>query len=111
MDEATRRKAENEALFREVNERIEDLRHHFAVTTDDALSILCECDRIDCDDRLDVPPPAYERVRSDATCFFVAPGHENPAVEDVVDSAGDYLIVRKHPGEPAEFAVETDPRS
>jgi hypothetical protein len=111
MDEGQRRKAENEALFREVNERIERLHHHFAATEREPLDIVCECDKIDCTEQLRVPPTVYERVRSDARCFFVSPAHEDPQVEDVIDSGGNYVIVRKRPGEPTTFAAETDPRS
>jgi hypothetical protein len=31
-------------------------------------------------------------------------------VEDVVDTGGDHLVVRKKPGEPERVARETDPR-
>jgi hypothetical protein len=111
MDEGQRRKAENEALFREVNERIERLHHHFAATEAEPLEIVCECDEIDCAETLRLSPAVYERVRQDARCFFVSPGHEDPEVEDVIDSGGNYVIVHKHPGEPSKFAAETDPRS
>ena len=111
MDEGQRRKAENEALFREVNERIERLHHHFAATEREPLEIVCECDRIDCATTIRVSPAVDEGVRRDPRCFFVCPGHEDAKVEDVVDSGGNYVIVRKRRGEPAEFAAESDPRS
>lgn len=110
MDETRRRKAQNEAVFREVNERIEDVHRQFALADDEGLQIVCECDRVDCADRLEVSVDVYERVRSDSACFFVSPGHEDPAVEDVVDSAGNFVIVRKRPGEPRRVAAEMDPR-
>ena len=112
MDETQRRKAQNEAVFREVNERIEDVHRRFALEDDDeGLQIVCECDRADCTERLEVSIDVYERVRSDSSCFFVSPGHEDPTVEDVVDSGGNYVIVRKRPGEARKVAAETDPRS
>jgi hypothetical protein len=110
MDPAQRRKAENEAVFREVNERIEGLQRTFALSADEPLQIVCECDRIQCAEALHVAVEEYERVRHDSAMFLVAPGHEDSEVEDVVDSGGDYLIVRKRPGEPQQIAAETDPR-
>ena len=110
MSENQRRKAVNEAVFREVNERIETLQHGFAVTERLPLNIVCECDRLDCSERLSVHPKTYEKVRSDAALFFVRPGHEDDSVEEVVDTGGDYLVVRKRPGEPREIAEQTDPR-
>jgi hypothetical protein len=110
MDHPHRRKAQNEAVFREVNERIEVLHRQFAMDADEPLQIVCECDRVDCAERIDVSVEQYERVRSEATCFFVVTGHEDDAVEDVVDTGDGCLIVRKHAGEPAQIAEETDPR-
>ena len=111
MDEARRRRAENEAVFREVNERIEGLQRTFALTEGEELHIVCECDRLDCNVGLDVPVPIYERTRQDSARFLVSPGHEDGDVEDVIDTGGNYLIVRKKPGDPQRVAAETDPRS
>jgi hypothetical protein len=36
----------------------------------------------------------YEKVRRDSALFFVIPGYEDAAVEDISDSGGDYLVVR-----------------
>src|SRR5579884_3504586 len=111
MDETQRRKAMNEAVFREINERIEELHHRFALRTQaEPLSIVCECDRAECTIQFDVPVPVYERVRASSASFFVHPGHEDPAVEEIVDASSHYLIVRKHPGEPRQIARQTDPR-
>jgi hypothetical protein len=111
MSENQRRKAANEAVFREVNERIEALQHVFATAEHEPLHIVCECDRIDCAERISVHLEVYEQTRNDSALFFVQPGHQDDSVEDVVDTGGDYVIVRKRPGEPQEIAEETDPRS
>jgi hypothetical protein len=111
MDGAQRRKAANEAVFREVNERIESLQRRFALTENEPLHIVCECDRLECAEQLHVDYAVYERVRADSACFFVVAGHEDSEVESVVDSSGEYLIVRKRPGEPQQVAEATDPRS
>jgi hypothetical protein len=111
MDDAQRRRAANEAVFREVNERIEDLQREFALTADEPLHLVCECDRLDCNVPLDVPIDVYERTRADPARFIVKPGHQDDSVEDVVDSVSDYLIVRKRAGAPRRVAAESDPRS
>lgn len=111
MSENQRRKAVNEAVFREVNERIEALQRSFAVTERLPLNIVCECDRLDCSVQLSVQPDTYGKVRVDSALFFVRPGHEDESVEDVVDTGGDYLVVRKRSGEPQEIAEQTDPRA
>lgn len=111
MSENQRRKAANEAVFREVNERMEALQHAFAAVEDQPLHILCECDRLDCTARIAVQVDVYEATRRDSALFFVIPGHDDEAVEDIVDTGGAYVIVRKRPGEPQRIAEETDPRT
>jgi len=111
MDESQRRKAANEAVFREVNERIESLQQAFAAVERQPLHIICECDRLDCSEPVTVRVETYERIRSDSAFFVVRPGHQDESVEDVVDTGGDYIVVRKRPGEPQEIAAETDPRT
>jgi hypothetical protein len=111
MDEARRRKAANEAVFREVNERIEDLQRGFAVTQNQPLHIVCECAQLDCTSRITVSVETYEGVRAHPDEFFVVEGHEDPNVEEVVDTGTGHLIVRKNAGGPREIAEETDPRS
>jgi hypothetical protein len=95
----------NEALFRVVNEELESLNDTFAVPTR-TFQIVCECGYGDCVERLDIPPDDYTRVRSDPTLFVLVRGHEDPTSEAVVEEADErYVVVRKHPGGPAELAA------
>ena len=110
MDERKRRIGRNEALFREVNERIERVTEALQVTTE-KIAILCECGEESCMDRLEVSLPEYERVRADSTLFFILPNHEKPDVEDVVEKHDGYDIVRKKPGGAAELARDLDSRT
>jgi hypothetical protein len=105
------RKALNEAVFRQVNEQIRNLQQGLVDADREPLHIVCECDRIDCAERISVDARVYEQTRSDAALFFVVTGHEDHSIEDVVDTGGGYLIVRKRSGEPRRIAEETDPRS
>jgi hypothetical protein len=43
--------------------------------------------------------------------FFVKPGHDLPDVEDVVERAHGFDVVRRHPGEAQPALAETDPRA
>jgi hypothetical protein len=108
MDSSLERRAKNESLFRDVNERIEALEQEFGST--DKSEFVCECDRIDCSDRFEMTLPEYEELRSDPTTFAVLPGHEWPEVEDVVAERTGYVVVRKREGEPARIATQDAPR-
>jgi hypothetical protein len=110
MDERERRIGRNEALFREVNDRIEGVTEALQVKTEN-LSILCECGDDSCMQQVEVSLGEYERIRDDPALFFVCKGHEEPDVEDVVETTAAYDIVRKRGGGPAELATELDPRS
>jgi hypothetical protein len=106
-----RRKAANEAVFRNVNERIQRLQHSFALAEREPLQMICECDQLDCMTRITVEVDVYEQVRSHPAQFLVQGGHEDPTVEEVVSVKPGYTIVRKKKGDPQDVAVETDPRS
>ena len=110
-DERTARIGRNEAIFREVNERIDDLNRGMASVSDGMLHIVCECGNRDCVEQLAVTPDEYEQVRKDPTHFIVKRGHEIPDTVDVVAERDTYLVVRQRPGLAGEIARQTDPRS
>ncbi len=101
-------RARNEALFREVNERIEAVSKA-APLDEEPIGFLCECDNKDCAEKVGASQAEYEDVRRVATHFIVLPGHEDPAVERVVSENARFLIVEKR-GKAGQDAEETDPR-
>lgn len=107
MSERARRVGLNESLFRTVNEEVHDVNERFAVVAQ-PMSVVCECERTDCYERIELQLEEYERIRSDPTFFVVKPEHDAPDVESVVERHEAYWIVRKHEGEPAEIARRTD---
>jgi hypothetical protein len=111
MSDIERRKAANEAVFRNVNERIEALQHSFAVAEREPLQMICECDQLDCMERVAIGVDAYELIRSQPDQFIVTPGHVDSEVDEVIGVTSNYLIVRKKKGDARGVAVETDPRS
>ena len=109
-DERFARQARNEALFREVNERIAGLGARAeARAPDGTVDFLCECgEEGGCGQRVRVPVDVYERVRSQDDRFIVRPGHETPEIERAVEWTDDYVVVDKLPA--AEPYVADDPR-
>jgi hypothetical protein len=100
----------NEAVFREVNERIEDLAETFQLK-DEPLDLVCECGDATCVRRITMTRTEYEELRSEPHQFAVHPGHEYPDVEEVVERRKGYDIVSKNQGIPEKIAERTDPRS
>ena len=110
MEDRFARQARNEALFREVNERIAQLGERAqASLPDGTVDFVCECgDEGGCGQRVRVPRDVYERVRSQDDRFVVRPGHETLEIERAVEWTDDYVVVDKIPA--AEPYVEDDPR-
>jgi hypothetical protein len=81
-----------ESAFREVNEAI-------AKTADrvdaDEVDVICECADPACAERLTIPLEEYESVRAGAARFIVAPGHEFPSIERIVEDHDEYAVVEK----------------
>jgi hypothetical protein len=108
VDERERRLAQNEALFREVNERVETLADRLVPNV--PYEFLCECANADCTFRINLPLSVYESIRADPQQFVVLPLHYTPEVEDLVVEEDDYWVVRKT-GEAGEYVEQLDPRS
>ena len=110
MTEREKRLADNESLFREVNERLVNLNAALEVDLD-RLEFLCECGDANCAAKIELSHEEYERIRSDPATFVVLSGHEIYDIETVVDRGDGYVIVRKREGGPAERVAADDPRS
>jgi len=109
LDSRQQRVAKNEALFRDVNERIEEVNEKLGSA--DVSDFLCECGDDDCTKPISLSLQEYEAVRSVPTQFAIAPGHEVIDVERVISAGDRYSVVQKFAGEAERIAVETDPRS
>lgn len=107
------RLAQNEALFREVNERVAEVAANFieVETRSDPVEFMCECGRVDCVEPIEMTVVEYEAVRVLPTRFAVVPAHEQLEVETVVERHPSYFVVEKQDGDAQEVARETDPRS
>jgi hypothetical protein len=110
-DERAARFARNQALYREVNERVQAINEAF----ESLLPLgdwVCECANPECAERLSLTHEEYEALRADGSRFAVASGegHVFPEVEDVVERHERYWVVEKQ-GVAAELAAQADPRS
>jgi hypothetical protein len=107
-DDRARRVSQNEALYRQVNERIRDMDARSPVPEE--LSVICECGDLECVDQVSVSSNTYERARENPAHFIVKRGHDALDVERPIDGGRDFSIVEKHAGEPKRVAEEMYPR-
>jgi len=86
------KRAQTEALFRDVNERIAESAQRFEA---DSTSFVCECADPSCTERLHATLDEYEEVRADGTTFMTMPGHVDEDIERVVADRGGFQIIEK----------------
>jgi hypothetical protein len=97
MSEATaareQRAARNQAMFREVNEQLEELSDLFGAL--ESQKFVCECAAPDCVEPIDMTIGEYETTRERGSTFVVAPGHVYPEIERVVGTGDRFMVVEK----------------
>ena len=109
MDARERRLAENEVLFREINDQIKAAADAHGSDAH-VYEFLCECSNRDCTLLIPMTVGEYYRLRGESTHFATAPGHHLPEIEVVVERTDAYWVVEKQ-GEAGELAEDQDPRS
>jgi hypothetical protein len=98
--------AQNEDVFREINESIDAVAfsqgpdHH-------RYEFFCECSDLNCVDRLSLTLQEYAFARADPSRFVVAKGHVMDEIENVVDEAEDHAFVEKD-GAAGRAAIKLD---
>ena len=110
MDERQRRVGLNEALFREVNERIREIGDALQHDPASRVDFICECGDPGCTEPIELTLAEYDAARSDPIQFVVRAGHQAHDVEAVVGGTDRYVVIRKREGEPAELAEQLGPR-
>lgn len=103
------KQAHNQARFREVNERTEQIAKDLG--GDGQCHLVCECANLECTQEIELTAAEYERVRAHASRFAVALNHENPETESIVEQNERFAVVETFAGASSEIARETDPRS
>ena len=104
LDVQRERAAKNQSLFREVNERIEELAPSASF-----VEFICECANEECSELISLTREEYERIRGGPNRFFVIAGHDLRAVEEIVETTDRYVVVAKL-GAGAPVAERLDPR-
>jgi hypothetical protein len=99
----------NEAIFREVNERIKSLANLFKWGEPEPLDLVCECRDATCVQRIEMTQAEYRALRAADAHFALYPGHADPEVERVISSHKGYEVVAKE-GDAAEVARHLSPR-
>jgi hypothetical protein len=108
-DDRICRIGDNEALYRQVNEQVENINKGMVETMGE-FDVLCECGTLQCTEQITVSTAVYEGARSDSHRFIVRPGHQVDDMEVVVADHGTFYVIEKTPREARELAEEQDAR-
>lgn len=84
--------ADNEIMFRQVNERIVELTDMWS----EDLNGVCECADTACAAVLHISHDEYKQLRQNPRRFAVLPGHAVPDIEEIVERHDTYDVVEKH---------------
>jgi hypothetical protein len=117
-----RHKADNEAIFRELNQRLqkgvdesnaiaaEEGQPPLDFDADASLRFFCECADENCQARIILSPNMYNEIHKDSRNFIIVPGHQVDEIEDVTTKDEAYWIVTKHeePPEKSDTLHPTD---
>jgi hypothetical protein len=88
------RLAQNESLFRMVNERIREREERVKVPSR-LVGFVCECQTTGCTARVDATLDEYRDVLERSSRFIVTSGHVDPNRERVVRVADRFLVVQR----------------
>jgi len=88
------RAAQNELVFRAVNEQIVKMTDRFREQLAD-IDIVCECANTSCVGTIRVHVDEFAKIERADGRFLVLPGHEDESVEQVVERLDNYVIVWK----------------
>ncbi len=89
------RAEKNERAFQAHNERRAALEEAGGVAPDEPVPFVCECDNPACSRAVELPLAEYVQVVKPVDRFIVYPGHEDLAVEVVVEERESYIVVSK----------------
>ena len=106
-DARDERLANNEVIFRTVNEAIQQKAIGFGVL--DHFEFICECASSSCFERISLSLEQYEGIRAEGATFVVSPGHVYDEIELVTERQPSYWFVRKD-GVAAVVSEFADPR-
>lgn len=106
-DSPNRQMTENEAIFREHNEKLEkqltdlsemaeqDGHSGYDSNADLKLQFYCECADEKCHERVELTVAKYRAIHTDRKRFVVVPGHDVVGLERIIEQSDNYHEVEK----------------
>lgn len=90
-DPQARRLAQNEVLFREVNEKIVGMERRARLDA----GFVCECSHLDCTEVIPISIEEYELIHRERARFVMVRAHVVQEIERVISDLQNYVVVEK----------------
>jgi hypothetical protein len=87
---------QNQRMFRDANERFEDVVEQSALDGVRPVAFLCECADIECLGRIEITTGDYDAAHIDSDHYVILPGHTTIDGEEIVENNVSYLVVDKN---------------
>jgi hypothetical protein len=89
---------DHELVFRERNDALKATLKQLFQEADNVtlpVAFYCECPDRNCSVRIELTIPEYEEARRGFEQFIVAPSHDKPAIQQVVEEHESYWVVER----------------
>lgn len=99
MTLSPQKRIQNEATFRELNQRIkQNVSRMMAKEDKDNFDVkfICECSNMQCVDNVEITVHEYEEIHNSPAQFIIKKGHEQKDIESIHLKGKRYLVVDKH---------------
>jgi hypothetical protein len=95
VQERIHRAKQNEPAFQSSNHRRSPAERAGQTPSEEPVQFVCECDDPACWKAIELRLGEYEQAVSPVDRFLVSPGHQDSAVEVVVEEHDGYVVVSK----------------
>lgn len=102
-----RRLKENEVIFREANETVQQFIEEETGHSGNVVPFYCECSRADCRQRIELTTGQYDDLHQNKKQFIVLAGHEIPEIEKIVFKQAGFNVVEKYGKVPSPQEINT----
>ena len=87
---------QNQRMFRDANERFEQVVEQNALDGERTVPFLCECADLDCLGRIEITTSDYDAAHVNSDHYVILRGHPTIDGEEMVEDNVSYLVVEKN---------------
>jgi hypothetical protein len=94
-NQSLQRRADNEVIFEKANDVIAKVAQRMQDDPEEEVRFLCECSDSSCAAQVEVTVDEYKDIRRRDNVFILLPRHDDPRIENIVDTNPRFVLVQK----------------